>query len=85
MKFCRQVILRRCRWFSRTYDEAAQAAKQQGEMLSEKMRSETDVLNTRLMMTTKAIDSKDVRKLKNELNVKGDTRRAKRGHLLCTN
>lgn len=54
----------------RTYDEAALAAKQQGQMLSEEMKSETDALNTRLLMTTKAIDSKDVRRLKNELNVR---------------
>jgi hypothetical protein len=54
----------------RAYDEAELAAKRQSQMLSEKMKSETDVLNTRLMMTTKAIDDKAIRKQKHGINVK---------------
>ncbi len=54
----------------RAYDEAELAAKRQSQMLSEKMKSETDAINTQLMMTTKAIDDKAIRKQKHGINVK---------------
>lgn len=54
----------------RAYDETEIAAKRQGQLFSEQMKSETDSLNTRLLMTTKAIDSKAVRKLKRGINVR---------------
>ncbi len=54
----------------RAYDEAELAAKRQGQMLSEEMKSEANSLNTRLLMTAKAIDSKAIRKLKHGINVK---------------
>ena len=54
----------------RAYDEAAIAAKRQGQQLSEEMKSETDELDTRLLMSTKAIDSKVIRKPKRGLSVR---------------
>jgi len=54
----------------RAYDEAAITAKQQDQKFSEEMKSETDGINTRFMMSTKAIDNRAIRNLKHGINAK---------------